>query len=107
MTLGDLSQQVGNMMHMMNQVRVIQRQDRQAAKDDDSAPCCDEVAMYDIPRNVHGAPLRDERTGKDDNGQDVDNTESLQKVWDTFLSPKTQRVGAHSYFVIPTEKQTR
>eukprot|EP00977_Amphora_coffeiformis_P020099 scaffold7836_cov178-Amphora_coffeaeformis.AAC.4 len=99
MSLSDLSQQVGNMMHMMNQVQALQQQ-QQAAVVSSSDPVVgeEEAGMYDVPRNVHSAPLRNQSTPTK---EDKDVT---QQVWDSFLAPKTQRVGAHSYFCISTEQ---
>ena len=83
--IAQLQQDVGNMMHVMNQVSQFESSDAD-----------DERLLYDVPRNVTEAPLR--------GTQDEPSTAPPQ-VWESYLAPQTQRVGGHAYFVIATQKR--
>ena len=98
--VSELQQEVGNMMHMMNQVQEL---DERTGKDEDIDDEVGARLMYDVPRNVTAAPLRHSRSETELTNEDDSN--SSRRVWDSFLTPKTQRVGGHSYFVIPTQRK--
>ena len=84
MSLSDLSQQVGNMLHMMNQLQALQQQQEEAASSNQVV--WDEQAMYDVPRNVQSAPLQRDKPQQ--------HTKYEDNVWDSLLAPKTPEKAA-------------
>ena len=99
-TREQLRQDLGNMMHMIEQVQCF---DFDETVQD--ATFLGEAALYDTPRGVVAAPLR-----RDDNSEEnkaiADQTEEAQRVWEHFLQPQTTKVGAHNYFSIETKPQS-
>ena len=93
----ELQQQVGNMMHMMNQVLAAQSKHESSTRDQNDEQAARDT--YDVPRNVQAAPLR----RYDGNDRASVEHETAAKVWESLLAPKTKRVGGHAYFVIPTQ----
>lgn len=97
MNTATLQQDVGNMMHMMNQILEKQHEQQKATDDTEKV----QAAMYDVPRNVHATPMR----RITDNGDSSDSDATTQQVWDSLLAPKTHTIGGHSYFIISTSKR--
>jgi hypothetical protein len=89
-----LRQDVGNMMNMIQQV-VNQPSEIQNLMDD--LTCED---LYDVPRGVISAPLRQHTDKKD--GMIANESE---RVWTSFLKPKMISKGGHSYFEIATSRK--
>lgn len=108
-TIAELQQDVGNMMHMMNQVQLYfankEGKQQQSPNDDDNH---DDDAYeqarqwYDVPRHVQAAPLRSSSSSSSSTNDNDD--EDYTQVWESFLAPQTKRVGGHSYFCIPTQR---
>ena len=86
----ELRQDLGNMIHMIQQVQDFATAETELLSDAD---------IYDKPRGVKATPTRSE-----DCGSALEEEEAKQ-VWDSFLKPKTTAVGAHSYFAIATKKE--
>lgn len=84
-----LKQDLGNMMHMIQQVQSFQSREQLT-----------EFDLYDRPRGVTAAPVRDNSMSE------KEETEG-KRVWESFLKHKTTRVGAHSYFAIATKMETK
>lgn len=78
-----LKQDLGNMMHLISIVQ-------EFASD---LPA-NEYDMYDRPRGVTTAPVRDDSVD--------DNNGHAKQVWESLLKPKTTKRGGHDYFVIKT-----
>ena len=70
----ELRQDLGNMLHLIRQVQ-------------DTPP---HPGIY--KGGVERAPFRDEPMDE----------EEVQKVWESYLEPQTEKVGGHSYFAIQT-----
>jgi hypothetical protein len=87
-----LRQDLGNMLHMIQQV-----QDFVADNADEPLTDAD---IYDRPRGVKAAPVRRETSAAEEE------EEEASQVWESLLKPKTTAVGAHSYFVIATKRDT-
>lgn len=83
-----LRQNLGNMLHMMEQVRGYRGGDHLT-----------EEQLYDVPRGVTTAPLRDDHEYIDQG--------ATGNVWNSLLQPKTTHVGAHSYFAVTTKVETK
>jgi hypothetical protein len=102
-----LAQDLGNMVHMMATIDVAESESElesttrsDATRSGDATTMSSDRAQrgYDLPRHAtgrgrlaalpHDAPARHQETAA--------------FVWKSFLAPHTQRVGAHSYFVLPT-----
>jgi hypothetical protein len=92
-----LAQDLGNMVHMMATIDVAGSES--TTRSDATTMSSDRAQRgYDLPRHAtgrgslaalpHDAPARHQETAT--------------LVWKSFLAPHTQRVGAHSYFVLPT-----
>lgn len=85
-------QDLGNMLHMIQQVREFQA--KQEVQVDHK-----NGAIYDCHRgNGAPSPVRN-----DDEDNTTEEREAKQ-VWESFLKPHTIAVGAHSYFIIATDK---
>lgn len=89
-----LRQDLGNMMHMIAKVQSFQSDDWDALSD---------VDLYDKPRGVTAAPLREDVEESSDHRRD----EIAEHVWDSFLKPNTAQVGAFNYFSIETKKDSK
>ena len=88
-----LKQDLGNMMHIIQQVSSFEYSTDVALDASD---------MYDKPRGVKTAPLRDDSSDK----QDKEQEDEAKQVWDSLLKVKaTARMGAHSYFSIETKRE--
>lgn len=85
-----LRQDLGNLMHVIEQVQSFDHGDSELTDAD----------IYDKPRGVTVAPLREDETEQD---EQLD--ETAKKVWDSFLEPNTTKKGAHSYFSIDTKRK--
>lgn len=94
-----LRQDLGNMMHMIEQVQSFQHNSNYENSD------LDEAAIYDKPRGVSAAPLRDDSDSSGAAAAEQQLEEMSQKVFDTFLKPKTTKVGAYNYFSIETKRE--
>lgn len=103
-----LRQDLGNMMHMIEQVRSFDfdNQDDTATTGGNGFA---ETDLYDKPRGVVAAPLRRD-PGSEDNGvgEQIGNNALLEeqeakRVFENFLQPQTTKVGAHNYFSIETK----
>ena len=84
-----LQQDLGNMIHMIRQVQDFAQQDETPLTDADT---------YDRPRGVEA--IRPMSTERDDR-EEIE----AKQVWESLLKPKTTAVGAHSYFVIATNRK--
>jgi hypothetical protein len=82
-----LRKDLANMLHCLEQVR------------DVNLPDLSDAEVYDVPRGVTSAPLRNSR---DDVWREEEQQEAKQ-VWETFLKHKTIQRGAHSYFSVVTK----
>jgi Asp-tRNA(Asn)/Glu-tRNA(Gln) amidotransferase C subunit len=92
-TRNDLRQDLGNMMHMIEQVKSFRHNDKDIEWSDSD--------IYDKPRGVTAAPLRkDADTSKDTEAEH-------DPVWEKFLKPQTTKVGAHDYFIIETKRESK
>ena len=90
-TRNQLCQDLGNMMHMIEQVLSFQHNDEHVV----------ESVIYDAPRGVTAAPLRK------DSDNDGDTVEDYKQVWESFLKPQTTKIGAHDYFSIETDRKNK
>jgi hypothetical protein len=109
-----LRQDLGNMMHLIQQV--VATSSVSSATTTTSQPQQDAAAdaaaqaawIYDAPRGVTTSPLRKTAAHDDENNGSNDRMHQRQEahVWKGMLEPKTTKVGAHSYFVIPTDVTT-
>jgi hypothetical protein len=84
-----LRNDLSNMLHCLEQVQDI------------SLPELSNEEVYDVPRGVTAAPLRNSRN---DIWENKDQEEAKQ-VWETLLQNKTIQRGAHSYFSIVTKRE--
>jgi hypothetical protein len=98
-----LAQDLGNMMHMIEQV--------QAPLSYTEMEHLTDADIYDVPRGVTAAPVRREQdTTADATTMTSSSSSSLPKAhqrpewWDSLLKPKTTTVGAHSYFAVCTQR---
>jgi FAD/FMN-containing dehydrogenase len=89
----ELRQDIGNMIHMMDQIQNSKAAISTRNEENDH----ESRRMYDIPRNVDAVPSRRGRSSSLEK-------EKSQHVWDSLLSSRTRGVGGHSYFVIPTTR---
>jgi hypothetical protein len=87
-----LAQDLGNMMHMIRQVQSLPETETENLSDAD---------IYDVPRGVTEAPVRREDTNKDSTAT------TRPKWWESLLKPHTTMVGAHSYFVVCTQRDEK
>jgi hypothetical protein len=102
-----LRQDVGNMMHMMNQVV---RAVSEIPRDDDKKYSISDI--YDRPRGVTAAPevveaatVADEESSS---AASVDVDASTDKSWlETMRDSKMKRVGGHYYFEIETTTSSK
>ena len=93
-----LRQDLGNMLHMIQQVQDFASETETSLTDAD---------IYDRPRGVTAAPVHQaEADTKDDENNHLE-AEEAQKVWESFLKPKTTAVGNYSYFVVPTKRERK
>lgn len=83
-----LRNDLSNMLHCLEQVRHV------------SLPELTDEEVYDVPRGVTAAPLRNSR---DDVWEKKDQEEAKQ-VWESLLHKKTIQRGAHSYFSVVTKR---
>ncbi|CAB9523346.1 expressed unknown protein [Seminavis robusta] len=88
-TREELRQDLGNMMHMIEQIQSLQLDENVALSEED---------IYDRPRGVTSAPLRDANERED-------TLETTNNLWASFLQPKTTKFGAHDYFSIETKRE--
>ena len=93
-----LQSEVGNMMYMMNQIHMSAPTESPSQEDVDLE--IEVRRMYDTPRNVEATPLRSVEKRESDEAP----VAAFPHVWESLLSPKTQRVGGFSFFVIETER---
>jgi hypothetical protein len=101
-----LAQDLGNMMHMIQQV--------QSALPDKEMEHLTDADIYDVPRGVTAAPVRREQdtstftdaTLTTSSSSTTPNKAQLKRPmwWDSLLKPKTTTVGAHSYFAVCTQR---
>jgi hypothetical protein len=102
-----LAQDLGNMMHMIQQVQ-------SALPDKEMMEHLTDADIYDVPRGVTAAPVRRERDTSTFTDATVTTTSSsttpnkaqLKRPmwWESLLKPKTTTVGAHSYFAVCTQR---
>jgi hypothetical protein len=92
-----LCQDVGNMMHMMNQVQEFV--ETMASKDTMSAE-----TLYDAPRGITSptAPTAVENATSDNDWPDRDVSLTVRQ---SYWGPRLKRVGGHEYFEIVTARQ--
>jgi hypothetical protein len=83
-----LRHDLSNMLHCLEQVRHV------------SLPDLSDEEVYDMPRGVTEAPLRN---SKNDVWEKKDQEEAKQ-VWEMLLQNKTIQRGAHSYFSVVTKR---
>ena len=81
-----LRKDLANMLHCLEQVR------------DVSLPDLSDAEVYDVPRGVTAAPLRNSR----DVWREEEQKEAKQ-VWKSLLKHKIVQRGAHSYFSVVTK----
>ena len=94
-TRRQLCQDLGNMLHMIEHVQEKDSISSHSEKD----TLTDPVALYDTPRGVVAAPLRDDTTP---DPHDDAEEKMAQSVRASFLEPKMRRVGGHQYYEIVT-----
>lgn len=95
-----LCQDLGNMLHMMEQVQNFNAHTA-TANNATTTDAMDAVVLYDVPRGVTEAPCRD-----DDNDSNDDSSLTMSAaVRASLLEPKMTRVGAHQFFEIVTARQ--
>lgn len=125
MSIETLRQDLGNMMHMIQNITITSN-NKQQQNDDNSMTCQD---IYDKPRGVTTAPIRttipitQSKKNIDNNVIQVATNDSSinnnfhhvtnaststeednKKLWDQYIKPtKMKSVGGHYYFVIPTK----
>jgi hypothetical protein len=101
-----LRQDLGNMLHMMEQ-QVVEAAVVQDERDNDSGSSSpvDPVELYDVPRGVQEAPVRDGST------KELVETEPQPQmddaVYENLLQPKMTQEGAHRYFDIMTGRSVK
>jgi hypothetical protein len=97
-----LAQELGNMMHMIQQV--------QSLLPGNEMEHLTDAAIYDVPRGVTCAPVR---RPEDTSNQDATTSSTTPHNaaqpnrpawWESFLKPHTTTVGAHSYFAVVTQR---
>jgi hypothetical protein len=95
-----LAQELGNMMHMIQQV-----QSPLPAHETEHLTDAD---IYDVPRGVTAAPVRREQDTTNTDATITSSTtpKSHQRPewWESLLKPHTTTVGAHSYFAVCTQR---
>jgi hypothetical protein len=84
-----LRRDLSNMLHCLEQVR------------DTELPDLTDEEIYDVPRGVTAALLRNSST---DDFKEEEKEEAKQ-IWDSLLKPKAKSRGAHSYFSVITKRQ--
>lgn len=131
MSIDTLRQDVGNMMHMIQNITTTSN-NKQQQNDDNSMTCQD---IYDRPRGVTTAPIRatipitqskknidnnmiqvaTNDTSVNNNFYHITNAsctstdkQDNKKLWDQYIKPtKMKSVGGHYYFVIPTKMEKK
>jgi len=104
-----LRQELGNMMHMIQQVSLFDfdKHNNNIYNDNDNETQEKEINLYDKPRGVTGAPFRsDEKNAivtKPHEGEEEE--KESEQVFASFLQPQTVKVGAHNYFCIETKRE--
>ena len=94
----DLEQDLGNMMHMVEQVSDFVKDP--SNKELFTIPQVDDAFQYDYVRGVTSAPYRSVQAPPD--AQDL---EDAARVWGTYLEPSTTlQGGSHQYFSISTKE---
>eukprot|EP00980_Cylindrotheca_fusiformis_P013646 scaffold3513_cov102-Cylindrotheca_fusiformis.AAC.7 len=97
----DLSQELANMLHMIDQVsnfQIPKKEEEDDASDSDKA-----AKIYDVVRGVTKAPLR---KPPDEDPLQAKDQETATNVWNSLLQPKTIRKGGrHHYFAIQTKQE--
>jgi hypothetical protein len=88
-----LAQELGNMMHMIQQV--------QSPLLGTEMDHLTDAAIYDVPRGVTSTPVR--------RAEDASSTPTAPQPgrpewWESLLKPHTTTVGAHSYFAVITQR---
>lgn len=84
-----LRRDLSNMLHCLEQVR------------DTELPELSDEQIYDVPRGVTAAPLRDSSS----DAFKEEEKEEAKQVWHSLLKQKTKPRGAHSYFSVITKRQ--
>ena len=108
-TREQLRQDLGNMMHMIEQVQSFDFDKMDANNNDTKSLLEDQASIYDTPRGVVAAPLRPDNNNDDSEESIVEaeeNQKEAKRVFESFLQPQTTKVGAHNYFSIETKTQT-
>jgi len=88
-----LRQDLNKMWNWIQQVRSVGEKHPELAQTMEKLTDRD---IYDVPRGVDCAPVRSEQSRS---------THESEQVWRSYLEPKTDKVGGHSYFTIPTKKR--
>jgi Asp-tRNA(Asn)/Glu-tRNA(Gln) amidotransferase C subunit len=94
-TTAQLCQDLGNMLHMIEQV---QEFDCRSVADVD-----DPVTLYDVPRGVTEAPIQNENSTATTTTSTSSNVAAA--VHESLLKPKMIQHGAHCYFEIVTDQK--
>ena len=100
-TREQLRQDLGNMMHMIEQVQSFEFNTKDARFLEDQAD------IYDKPRGVVAAPLRRDIDDGVDGSRKEEEEIQAKEVFESFLQPQTTKVGAHNYFSIETKQEEK
>lgn len=94
-----LCQDLGNMLHMMEQVK----HDVVEHSGGNMIDCSDPVVLYDTPRGVSEAYCRDDSSAAISDREGSYDTTMSAAVRKSLWEPKMKRLGAHQYFEIVTD----
>ena len=114
-TRKQLCQDLGNMMHMIEQLVSFNFDDTKATSNNNNNRVLVERDLYDTPRGVLTAPLRRDKTSNQVDDREIRSLNTIwgeqqeteeqeaKRVFESFLQPQTTKVGAHNYFSIETK----
>jgi hypothetical protein len=106
-----LAQDVGNLIHLLEQVRSVDPSLLKVTKtttttslenDGDETEMERARLIYDVPRGVSATPLRDPGEPTSSAENDVDDRADRDRVTESLLRPNMTAVGGHCYFAVQT-----
>jgi len=101
-----LRQDLGNMLHMIQQVQDDSTSIERFGKDIMEMEEDPAVWYYDVPRGVTAAPVRDDDDESTSSAAYAETTEEEAAALKSFLQPKMKQRGAHQYFEIVTARRS-
>jgi hypothetical protein len=88
----ELRQELGNMVHMIQQVRDFEYDEEEDLTEEEQT-----AALYDVPRGVVAAPVR----------EDIIKDEGLDTEWMQYVKPHMTTSGGYHYFEIATKQEKK